>query len=113
MKHFLSRFLKVPDATLDNLKFEAIECQEQARRSKISDEYLVRFFNSQTRDVIQSFAVNLASAKGAAGLRMDVPDALRGLFCMFECLMRKETKNETTSFSKKYRRPGQETAGSQ
>ena len=39
------------------------------------------FENSQDRDTIQSYAVNLASK---AGWRLDVPDHLRGIFRRFE-----------------------------
>ena len=45
---------------------------------------LVRFSTSQQRDVVQSYAANLASSQGKAGLRIDVPDKLRGLFRLFE-----------------------------
>ena len=84
VKIFLATHMGIPDETLSNIKFEAIEKQEQMRRSKVHGEYLVRFFNSQTRDVIQSYAANLANANGRAGLRIDIPDALRGLFRMYE-----------------------------
>ena len=54
------------------------------RRSKIKDKVLVRFSNSQERDVAQSYATNLADAGGEAGLRLEIPDYLRRLFRLYE-----------------------------
>ena len=40
---------------------------------KVQKEVLVRFDNSQIRDTIHSYAPNLATAEGKAGLRLDIP----------------------------------------
>lgn len=40
--------------------------------------------SSQQRDVIQSYATNLARLQGQAGMRLDIPDFLRGIFRLFE-----------------------------
>ena len=84
VRSFLKRYLKVPPEVADKLSFEHLERLDQMRRSKISHEVLVRFSTSQTRDVIKSYAPNLADAGGKAGLRLDIPDYLRGLFRQFE-----------------------------
>ena len=81
---FFSTFLKVPDQMASTVKIEKVERVQQARRSKISEEALVLFSNAQDRDAIQSYAPNLALADGKAGLRLDVPDHLRGIFRLFE-----------------------------
>ena len=84
VRHFLVSVLRVPADTANNLPIELVKKQDQMRRSKIHDEVLVRFTTSQARDVVQSYAVNLSEAGGTAGLRLDVPDHLRGLFRLFE-----------------------------
>ena len=76
--------LKVPLDVLNGLHIEKVERISQARRSKIQDELLVVFRTSSQRDVIQSYASNLAAVQGEAGIRLDVPDFLRGLFRQFE-----------------------------
>ena len=81
---FLKNTLKIPDAVVSGLEIEKIERVSQTRRSKIVDEVLVRFGTSQQRDVVQSYASNLAEVQGNAGIRLEVPDYLRGLFRQFE-----------------------------
>ena len=84
VKQFLHTQLKIPFEVLDNIQFEHLSKQEQPRRSKITDEILVRFPSAHTRDVIQSYAANLAEVNGKAGLRMEIPDHLRRTFRQFE-----------------------------
>ena len=84
VRNFMVSVLKIPNQVVQDLTFERIEKVCQARRSKVHDEILVRFLSSHTRDVIQSYANNLAEAQGKVGLRLDVPDHLRGLFRLFE-----------------------------
>ena len=84
VKRFLTCVLKMPTDVVENLVFQTIQKQAQARRSKIQEEVLVVLQTSQQRDTIQSFASNLASAQGQAGIRLDIPDYLRGLFRLFE-----------------------------
>ena len=69
---------------LSGLNIEKLKTVSQARRSKITGEVLVVMRTSQQRDVVQSYAYNLAEANGRAGIRMDIPDFLRGLFRQFE-----------------------------
>ena len=76
--------MNIPKETVDAFEFESIEKLHQARRSRINDEILVRFSSSRTKDLVQSFAPNLASANGKAGLRMCIPPHLLGLFKMCE-----------------------------
>lgn len=85
VRTFFKRYLKIPPTVADNIDIELAKRQEQPRRSKtVHKEVLVRFSTSQSRDVVQSYAVNLSEAKGAAGLRLEIPDFLRGLFRRFE-----------------------------
>lgn len=84
VKRFLAFYLKMPTEVIESLTFVEVEKQGQTRRSKIKDEVLLRLQTSQQRDTIQSYAPNLASAQGLAGIRLDIPDFLRGLFRLFE-----------------------------
>ena len=74
----------MPSELMDGLVIEKIQSVCQARRSKITAEVLVVFQTSQQRDAVQSYAFNLATHNGGAGMRMDIPDFLRGLFRQFE-----------------------------
>lgn len=81
---FFKNVLKVPEDVLGGIVIEKVQPVSQPRRSKIHNEVLVRLANSHQRDVIQSYAFNLAAVQGKAGIRLDVPDHLRGLFRQFE-----------------------------
>ena len=83
VKEFLERNLSMPKNVIDGLTIEKNERQSQARRSKIQDEVLIMLETSQQRDTIQSYASNLAAVQGKAGIRLDVPNFLRGVFRMF------------------------------
>ena len=84
VRDFFKRYLKISDNVVDDFDFEQLKRLAQPRRSKIHKEVLVRFRNAQARDVAQSYALNLAESAGNAGLRLEVPDHLRGLFRRFE-----------------------------
>ena len=81
---FMEKHLKISTEVLESLVIEKIVKQGQTRRSKIQDEVLILLETSQQRDIIQSYAFNLAAVQGKAGLRLDIPDFLRGTFRMFE-----------------------------
>lgn len=49
-------------------------------RSKITNEYIVRFADVEERDAVKSYASGLASANGMAGLRLELTDVLRGSY---------------------------------
>ena len=84
VREFFYTILSVPQSISKNVKIESVERVVQPRRSKISNEVLVRFQTTHDRDTIQSYAANLAGIDGKAGLRIDVPDHLRGVFRQFE-----------------------------
>ena len=52
--------------------------------SRIHNEVKVVFATSRERDLVQSYAVNLAKVKGREGIRMELPEHLHGLFEIFE-----------------------------
>ena len=84
VKNFLEKRMLVPRQVVQGVQIEMVRKLEQPRRSKIHDEVLIRFANVHSRDVIQSYTPNLAEAKGLAGLRLELPDHLRGVFRQFE-----------------------------
>ena len=84
VRTFFKRYLKIPPSVADGAEIELIKRQDQPRRSKIQREVLVRFKSIQARDTIHSYAANLADFKGTAGLRLEIPDFLRGVFRRFE-----------------------------
>ena len=53
--------LVIPEQIVDVLDFESLERKEQSRRSRIKNEVLIRFDTIYTRDMVQSYATNLAS----------------------------------------------------
>ena len=84
IRTFMEKRLNMPASTIRSIEFEHIERVHQARRSRIKDEVMVRFSNTAERDITQSYAANLASQGGTAGIRMVIPEHLRGLFKLFE-----------------------------
>lgn len=84
VRSFFSRYLKAPPNLVRDIQITSIVRQQQARRSKIQHKVLVTFDSIQSRDAIQSYAPNLAEAGAGVGLRLDVPDYLRGIFRLFE-----------------------------
>ena len=84
VRNFCKTILKMPQEVIDGLLIERVYSVSQARRSKITDEVHVVLQTSHQRDAIQSYAANLAECNGKAGIRMDIPDHLRGLFRQFE-----------------------------
>ena len=81
---FLTNILQIPEDTVKEFRYEHLEKIRQTRRSKIEDEVLVRFSTATDRDVAQSYASNLATAGSYVGLRLHVPEHLKGLFKQFE-----------------------------
>ena len=80
---FLRKVL-IPETVMEGLTVEKIEPISQPRRSKVVNEVTVRFATSQQRDAVQSYAYNLAQVQGKAGIWLEVPDFLRGLFRQYE-----------------------------
>ena len=76
--------LEVPGQVTKALNIVQIEKVEQARRSRVQNKVKVVFATSRERDLVQSYAANLAKQGGRAGIRMEVPEHLRGLFKLFE-----------------------------
>ena len=84
VRSFLEIVLEIPTTTVKSLNIERVDKLEQGRRSRIINEIRVVFSFSRERDLVQSFAANLAKVNGKAGIRMELPEHLRGLFKMFE-----------------------------
>ena len=84
VRKFLEIVLEIPTTTVKSLNIESVDKLEQGRRSKIKNEIRVVFSTSRERDLVQSFAANLAKVQGQAGIRMELPEHLKGLFKLFE-----------------------------
>lgn len=84
VRKFMENILEIPPLTTKSLNIERIDKLEQGRRSKIVNEVRVLFASSRERDIVQSFAANLAKSGGRAGIQMELPEHLRGLFKIFE-----------------------------
>ena len=83
-RNFFETVLEIPVSIVKSLCIERVDKVQQARRSRIQDEVRVVFSTSKERDLVQSYAVNLAKSNGKAGIRMELPEHLRGLFKLFE-----------------------------
>ena len=80
VKKFFVQQMMVPVRTAQDVILDTVRPADEARNSKIQSEYVVMFANVESRDAIKSYASGLAAAKGAAGLRLDVPPCLKGSF---------------------------------
>ena len=83
-KEFLMLKLDMPEDLVNGITIEMARKIQQPRRSKIEDEVLVRFSDASVRDIVQSYAVNLARHAGKAGIRLEIPPELTGTFRLFE-----------------------------
>ena len=86
VRQFFYTILSIPEAVSKTIGIDSVQRMVQPRRSKITGEVLVRFTSTQDRDTVQSYAPNLAGIEGKAGLRLDIPEHLRGTFRQFESL---------------------------
>ena len=68
VRKFFVQQMKVPAKTALNALLDNVRQADQARNSKIENEYIVTFADVESRDTINSYASGLAEAKGAAGL---------------------------------------------
>ena len=87
---FFIKTLKIPPSNLPQESVETIRRlsnRKTNRPNKIHDEVLVVFRDVATRDMVMSYASNLAAYKNLdfpPGVRIDYPDHLRGVFSTLE-----------------------------
>ena len=87
---FIFQTLEVPEYNLDEEAVETIrkvasQKNNRKKQQRVTDEVLVLFRDVETRDMVQSYATNLANHRGKAGMRLEVPCHLTG---HFKCLER-------------------------
>ena len=88
---FFFDILKVPESNLEESSVESIkkvspQNRQRSRRTNVTNEVVVYLKDVSTRDMIQSYATNLADHRGKAGLRLEVPCHLTGCFkCLERC----------------------------
>ena len=80
VRKFFIKEMQVPVATAQSVPLDTIRRADQARNSRITDEYVISFADAESRDIIKSYASGLAASKGQAGLRLDIPPCLKGSF---------------------------------
>ena len=87
---FFVHTLKIPSSNLPQESLETIRRmsnRKSNRPNKIHNEVLVVFRDVATRDMVMSYASNLAAYKNMdnpPGVRIDYPDHLRGVFSTLE-----------------------------
>ena len=74
----------MPGDVANNVAIEAAATQGQTRRSRITDEVLIRFVTARDRDIVQSYAVNLAKHRDRAGIKLEIPPHLLSSFKVLE-----------------------------
>ena len=87
---FVMDKLRIPSGSLSQSDIESIRRVRSANKSKIQHEVLVAFASVEARDLVLSHAKNLAEWTGKqgdkplAGVRLEIPDRLRGDFKTLE-----------------------------
>ena len=86
---FFFRVLEIPESNLTEDSVESVRKIFPVRsrgkpKSRVGDEVRVLFKDIETRDMIHSYAPNLADKRGEAGMRLEVPSHLLGQFKSLE-----------------------------
>ena len=86
LDHFLSEKMKIPSGVVFREDVEKVrKIPSGGRFSSVTDEVLIVFRTSMSRDTIASYSRNLGnwidpSGKPTAGVQLDVPDHLNGVY---------------------------------
>ena len=79
IKRFFQTNMRVPASLTSTLNLDTIRrAVEQPARSKIKNEIIVTFAEREERDTVKSYARELAHMGGMAGLRLEIPEHLKG-----------------------------------
>ena len=86
---FLHEVLAIPETELHEEAIHDVRRVANRKRSAAQDEVIITFDSVQTRDVVASYASNLATWRSNnrgvnTGLRLEVPDHLCGVFRVLE-----------------------------
>ena len=85
VRRFFILQMKVPAVLAREANIEQIRRATPGhQRSRIHDEYVVTFERIEERDAVKSYANGLASSQGKAGLRLELPDNLKGSYRTLE-----------------------------
>ena len=77
IRRFFVEKMKVPDEVADSVSLDTMrKAAHQPARSKVRNEYIITFAEREERDAIKSR--ELAAFRGEAGLRLEVPEHLKG-----------------------------------
>ena len=84
-RRFFILNMKVPAELAKDVEIECVKKAVQSHpRSRIHDEYVVIFADTESRDAVKAYANGLASCQGEAGLRLDLTDSLKGSYRILE-----------------------------
>ena len=85
--NFFYEYMGVPKDYLPQSAVQHVERVHAGRRQKIKDEVIVQFTNVRIRDMVASYASNLAKYKNSnppVNFRLEIPDCLRDVFRTLE-----------------------------
>ena len=79
VRRFFILNMKVPADLAREAEITSIKkAQGGHQRSRVNNEYVVTFDSIETRNAMKSYANGLAGNQGAAGLRLELPEFLKG-----------------------------------
>ena len=81
---FCITILKMPADDAGALQITDAIAAPPTRRGRIKDEIIVTFKTAAERDLVQAFTPNLKELKGAAGVRLEIPEHLQTTFKLLE-----------------------------
>ena len=85
VRRFLIIDMKVPATLAKDVGIESVKKAVQGQaRSKIHDEMIVTFELIEGRDAVKSYANGFAGNEGRAGLRLEIPEHLKGSLRILE-----------------------------
>ena len=79
VRRFFIMCMKVPANLTREVNIESVRMAVRGKENnRITDEYIVTFREAEDRDAIKSYASGLADSQGLAGLRLELPEFLKG-----------------------------------
>lgn len=85
VRDFFHHKMRVPASLANEVTLDVVRPAPRGHpRSKVHNEYVVAFGDQEGRDAIKAYANKLAEWNGQAGLRLEVPDHLKGSYKILE-----------------------------
>ena len=81
VRRFFIISMQVPASLAKDVEIEHIKKAIQSHpRSRIHDEFIITFKETEARDAIKAYASGLATSQGKAGLRLELTDVQKGSY---------------------------------